>query len=287
MSSVTRRYVLGTAGGVALSAVAGSVFAQSTDKDLLTRLKAAKKVRVGIANQMPYSALNPDGSVTGVAPDITKVIMGRLGITEIEGLIGSYGELIPGLLAGRWDFVSACLTMSPARCGQVMFADPLVWDGTAIVWVKGSTSLAPQTLQDLAKLNVTVAVQAGGALSQALRAAGVQLTNIQQFADDPATIDALVAKRAQFAAMSYAPLKALFERRNVEMTMVYPTPDDPARGAASCFRSGDTDLHAAYQKELRAMKASGEYLDIVRKYGFDTPPELINVTSEQVCKAKT
>jgi polar amino acid transport system substrate-binding protein len=286
MRSVTRRHVLGTAGGIALSALAGSAFAQSADKDLLARLRAAKKVRVGIANQMPYSALNPDGSVTGVAPDITKAIMGRLGITDIEGVIGSYGELIPGLLAGRWDFVSACLTITPARCGQVLFADPLVWDGTAIVSLKGSTSLAPKSLHDLATLNVTVAVQAGGALSRALRAAGVQLTNMQQFADDPAIIDALVAKRAQFAAMSYAPLKALFERRNVDMTVVYPTPDDPARGAGSCFRPGDTDLHAAYQKELRAMKASGEYLNIVTKYGFDTPPELINVTSEQACKAK-
>jgi len=110
----------------------------------LARLQAAKKVRVGIANQPPYSALNPDGSITGAGPDITKAIMERLGITQIEGVTATYGELIPGMLADRWDFVSACLTITDARCKQIVFADPLVFDGTAIVYLKGSTSLAPK-----------------------------------------------------------------------------------------------------------------------------------------------
>jgi polar amino acid transport system substrate-binding protein len=97
MRSVTRRQVLRTAGGVAL-ALAGPALAQGGGEGLLARLQAAKKGRVGIANQPPYSALNPDGSITGAAPEITKVIMDRLGITEIETLIGNYGELIQACL---------------------------------------------------------------------------------------------------------------------------------------------------------------------------------------------
>src|SRR6202035_1756020 len=77
---------------------------------LLARLQASKKVRIGIANQLPFSALNPDGTLTGVAPSISQIVMRRLGITEMEGFIGSYGDLVPGMQAGRWDYISACLT---------------------------------------------------------------------------------------------------------------------------------------------------------------------------------
>src|SRR5262245_56503938 len=77
---------------------------QGQGHGLLARLQASKKVRVGLANQPPFSALNPDGTLTGVAPTISQMIMRRLGITEMEGFIGSYGELVPGMLAGRWDY---------------------------------------------------------------------------------------------------------------------------------------------------------------------------------------
>jgi len=284
MRSVTRRQVLRTAGGVALGALARPALAQGGGEGLLARLQAAKKVRVGIANQPPYSALNPDGSITGAAPEISKVIMGRLGITEIEALIGNYGELIPGMLAGRWDFVSAALTITAARCGQVLFADPLLFDGTAIVYLKGSTSLSPKSIADLAKANVTVALQAGGATFRTTLGLGVPLANIRQFTDDPAILDGVLAGRAQFGIMSWSPLRNLIKQRNLDVSVFYPVPDDPPRGASCAFRPGDTDLQEAYNKELRAMKASGEYLDIIRKFGFDTPPELINVTYEQACK---
>jgi hypothetical protein len=61
--------------------------------------------------------------------------------------------------------------------------------------------------------------------------------------------------------------------------------DDPPQGAGCAFRKRDIDLHAAYQKELRAIKASSLYLQIVRKYGFDTPPpEFIRMKAKEACK---
>ncbi|HZS85500.1 MAG TPA: transporter substrate-binding domain-containing protein [Stellaceae bacterium] len=286
MKHVTRRQVLGAAGGLAATAIAGPSLAQGAGSGTLARLQADKKVRVGIANQPPYSALNPDGSITGAGPDITKAIMGRLGITQIEGVTATYGELIPGMLAGRWDFVSALLTITDARCKQIRFADPLVFDGTAIVYLKGSTDLAPKSIADLAKENAVVGLQAGGALFRRAQELGVKLANLRQFTDDPATIDGLVAKRMQFALMSYTPVPALIKQRHLDAVVVYPVPDDPARGASCAFRPADTELYAAYQKELRAMKASGEYLKIIHQYGFETPPELMKVTAEEACKGQ-
>jgi len=286
MKRVTRRQILGATGGIALTAIARPFSAHAADSGTLARIQAAKKVRVGIANQPPYSALNPDGSITGAGPDVTKVIMGRLGITQIEGVTATYGELIPGMLAGRWDFVSACLTITAARCKQVLFADPIVFDGTAIIYLKGSTSLAPKSITDLAKANVVVGLQAGGALFRRTQELGVKLSNIRQFTDDPAILAGLAAKRFQFAIMSYAPVPALIKQRHLDATVFYPEPDDPPRGSGPAFRPDDSDLHAAYNKELRAMKKSGEYLEIIHKYGFETPADLINVTYQQACEGK-
>src|SRR3979490_647004 len=102
--------------------------ASAQGQGLLARLQASKKVRVGLANQLPFSALNPDGTLTGVAPTITQMVMKPLGITEIEGFIGSYGELVPGMLAGRWDFIATCLTVTQPRCQQVAYSDPITSD---------------------------------------------------------------------------------------------------------------------------------------------------------------
>src|SRR5215831_3793445 len=122
----TRRCVVALS-GVALAGPAAimtsSTLAQGSG--LLARLQASKKVRVGLANQLPFSALTPDGTLIGVAPTLSQMIMNRLGITDIEGFIGGYGELVPGMLAGRWDFISSCLTVTQPRCQQVAYSDPI------------------------------------------------------------------------------------------------------------------------------------------------------------------
>ena len=44
-----------------------------------------------------------------------------------------------------------------------------------------------------------------------------------------------------------------------------------------------TNLHAAFQHELRALKASGEFARVVSSFGFDVNDRLLNATPEQAC----
>jgi polar amino acid transport system substrate-binding protein len=286
MKSLGRRQVLTGAAAVALGLACRPASAQTdTGQGLLAKLRSAKKVRVGIANQPPFSALNPDGTLTGAAPTISKTIMERLGVPEMEGFIATYGELIPGMMAGRWDFVSASLTITPARCSQVKFADPLIYDGAAIIYLKGTDGPAPTKLADVAKLDIPFGVLQGGADLRATLAAGVSPANIMQFETDQATVDALLAKRMKYGLATHSALQTIMAQRNIQLEIVYPIPDDQARGSSCAFRPADTDLYDAYQKELRAMRESGEYLSIIRKFGYDTPPELMKITADQACAA--
>jgi polar amino acid transport system substrate-binding protein len=53
--------------------------------------------------------------------------------------------------------------------------------------------------------------------------------------------------------------------------------------AACAFRKEDTDLHAAFQQELRALKASGEFAKVVSSFGFDVDDKLLTATPEKAC----
>jgi polar amino acid transport system substrate-binding protein len=256
--------------------------AAGTGQGLLARLQAAKKVTVGLSNQPPFGGLDPDGSLTGLAPALIKLIMPRLGVPEVQGIAGTFGDLIPGLQANRWDFV-AVMTITKLRCAQVSYSDPLLFDGGTFVTLKGSFAQPPKLVADLVAQSLIVGASTGGAHARVALEAGVTPANLRQFPADVAIIDGLVAKRIQVAFGSNSSLSNLCRQRGLDVDLTFPIADDPSSGAACAFRLGDTDLHAAFQKELRAMKASGEYLPIARKFGFDTPSELIPVTSDQLC----
>jgi len=280
---VRRRAALVAVGAVTAAAACRKVWTQpASGKGLLARLQAAKAVRVGVANQPPYSALNPDGTLNGVAPDFTKVIMGRLGIPKIDGFIGAYGQLIPGMFADRWDFVSACLTITQPRCQQVMFCDPMVYDSDVIVSLKATDPNPPNRLSDLAKKTATIGVQAGGADLRAILAAGVSQDRISQFTNDPAILDGLLARRVQYVLMSGSPARTLIAQRKPDVAVADPVVDTPSRGSGCAFREEDTDLYEAYQKELRAMKESGEFAAILQKYNFD-PTDALKTNAKQAC----
>src|SRR5262249_29275244 len=123
-----RRSVLTGLAAASLACRVGNVVAQDqsgSGQGLLARLQQAKKGRVGVANQPPFSAVGPDGTLTGVAPSVSKAVLKRLGILEFEPSIGTYGELIPGMLAGRWDFVMAAPTPPHPPSQQDLFFRPV------------------------------------------------------------------------------------------------------------------------------------------------------------------
>eukprot|EP01037_Dinobryon_pediforme_P002174 gene2174-2211_t len=278
--------LFGVAATAALGGMSNTGLAQvPAGQGLLKRLQAAKKVRVGIANQPPFSSLNADGTVVGAAPSISQAILKRLGIPEMEGFVATYGELIPGMLAGRWDFVSASLTITKVRCSQVLFADPLIFDGSALFYKKGKSGPQPKTLADIVKMNVPVATQAGGADYRTILGAGVAQGKVVQFNSDQAIIDGLLVDRVEYASTAYSALKAVLAQRKIDnLEIVYPVVDNLPHGSSCAFRTVDTDLHEAYQTELRAMKSSGEYQAILAQFGYETPKELLPMKIAEACE---
>ena len=284
MDHLSRRRVL-WGGAMLAGGLAPRAASAQAGGGLLAELRKARVVKVGIANQPPFSSLNADGTMTGIAPTIAQKVMERLGVPKMEGVVATYGELIPGMLAGRWHFVAASLTITRERCAQVRFCDPLSFEGSCIVSLPDKNQLKPKTMKELIQGNVTVGVPTGGAQYRQLLAAGIAPDNIRQFNQDTAMFDGLIAGRVQYLWASHLPAVEISRRRRINFDIVFPVSDAAAPGAANAFRLQDQELYDAYQRELRALKASGEYLTIANQFGFEIPPELMNATADQQCSA--
>ncbi|WP_420871903.1 transporter substrate-binding domain-containing protein [Cohnella rhizosphaerae] len=90
-------------------------------------LKAAQEkgyITIGFANEKPYAYKEADGTLTGEAVEITKVILKRLGVDEVRGELTEFGSLIGGLQAKRFDMITAGMFINPERCQAVLFANP-------------------------------------------------------------------------------------------------------------------------------------------------------------------
>lgn len=83
-------------------------------------MKAAGKVRVGYANEVPYAFLiSSENRVTGEAVEIARVVLKRMGVNDVEGVLTGFGSLIPGLQASRFDIIAPGMYVIPERCKQV------------------------------------------------------------------------------------------------------------------------------------------------------------------------
>jgi len=252
-------------------------------EDTLDRLRQQKKISVAVPDNPPYSSLTSDGQVTGLAPTLCKTILGRLGVPEIQGVLVSYGQLIPGLQAGRWDLIAACMTITKERCHAVAYADPIVSEGGCLMYIPDDLTTPPHSVAEIATMGLTVVTGQGAYTVQRAMSLGVPASKIIQTPDIAATISMLETKRAQVSYDTYYGALAELKQRPPKFKMVYTLPDDLPRGSAPAFRVTDPAFREAFQNELRAMKKSGEFQKMADSFGFPPVGQLIDVTAEQEC----
>ncbi|PRX19628.1 extracellular solute-binding protein (family 3) [Paraburkholderia sp. BL18I3N2] len=108
------------------------------------------KITIGIHNQALWGYKNTDGSVAGLGPDIIRAVLGPMGVKQIDFVVVDFDALIPSLLSGRIDAVASGLAITPQRCQQVVFSNPDLAIGDAVLVRKG-TLLNVHKFADVAK----------------------------------------------------------------------------------------------------------------------------------------
>lgn len=294
MTKRTTRIGIATAaiGTLTLGLLAGCSSGDGGDTEGMNTLEKAQeegKITLAIASEQPYSWVE-DGEPTGATIAMHEQIFKNLGIDDIEIEEVDWNSLIPGLNAGRWDAVSAGMSILPERCAEAAFSDPEIMYTTTLVVAKDN----PKKLSDLDSVaaagDVTLAVQSG-AIEEGY-ATDLGIGNTIQVDSAQAGIEVVQSGRADAFALTAVSLNWMTEDMDdVETTDAFVQEIDGVEqigAGATVFRQDDSDLLEAYNEELAKITGDeGTYLDLVEPFGFtaeNLPPA--DLTTEQLCSGE-
>ncbi|MEU4270378.1 ectoine/hydroxyectoine ABC transporter substrate-binding protein EhuB [Streptomyces sp. NPDC026092] len=283
-NQIRRRTVLWGTAAAATTAAAGC--ARVASGDTLGRLRSQGTVRLGIAGEVPYGYVDEQGAFTGEAPELARVIFGRLGIQDVQPVATDFASLIPGLGSQQFDVVSAGMYINKERCAQVVFADPEYQMLDSFIVRKGN----PKNLnsyEDVVRSKARFATGSGYAEIAYAVAAGYPEKDIVILQDQVAGLNAVESGRVDvFAGTALTARSVVRKSSKAEATAPFAAVVDGKRkvdGGGFAFRPTDTALRDAFNTELHRMKKSGELFRIMRRFGF-TEAEMTTLTAEELCR---
>lgn len=261
------------------------------ERSTLERAQEEGTIRIGYANEAPYAHRDPDTHrLTGEAPEIARVILGRMGINEVEGILTEFGSLIPALNARRVDIVAAGMYILPERCEMVTFSEPTYSIGEAIMVAEGNP-LGLHSFEDIrdhetARLGVVSgAIQVGYA-----QEIGIPNDRLIRFPDAPSAVEGVRAGRVDAYGGTALTVQNLLDRdTSGRIERAYPFTDpviggEEVRGyGAFAFRHADAEFVEEFNRHLADFIGSEEHLDLVREFGFTEQELPGGVTTADLC----
>lgn len=265
----------------------GSEGGEGEAMSTLAELQEAGTINVAFNGEEPYSFEDENGELTGAAIALNEAVYSELGIDSIEGTLTEWNSLIPGLVADRYDSISAGMSILPERCEQAAFSEPEIMYTTAFLVPEGN----PDGLVDWQSVegtDLTLAVMGG-----AIEAGYAEDTDVDtiEVGSPQDGLDAVVAGRADAFALTGISLRALAEGTDepVEATEAFTAVIDGVAqiGAGSTvFRQEDTELLAAYNEQAATIIGDPDrYAEVLGEFGFteaERPPE--GLTAEMLCE---
>jgi polar amino acid transport system substrate-binding protein len=268
-----------------------ALFSFSATAGLLEKGRS-QGLTAGIANEQPYAYIGTDGKTVGANVEILQAILGNLGISNVELPITDFGSLVPGLAAGRFDLIGAGLFINPARCKVIGYSNPVTRSGGAFI-VKAGNPLNLHSLKDVAQSGkARLATQPGSNQVQEAKDSGIATANVVLFDKDTEAMAALQADRVDVVYFPDAEIISLIKKTAspaVERALPFEQiPDADGKPTWNYHAYGlpknDPAFTQAFNEQLAKLRASGELLKILQKYGYtenELPPA--DVTAEQRC----
>jgi polar amino acid transport system substrate-binding protein len=273
----------------ALAVLAAGTAAQA--QGTLERIKKENVVRIGFANEAPWSFAQSDGTIAGADFDLATLVFSKLGIANLEGVLTKFGSLIPGLKANRFDVVVAGFYIRPARCEQVAFSEPTAAVGDAIIVKAGNPKKISSYKSVIADTSIKLGGVVGAATAQNAKNAGIPDSQIVMFPDFVSAVAALKAGRVDGALQTAITAQTTVKNSNdptieralpFEQAVINGKPTINYPGFA--FRPEDADLVAAFNAELTKTLGSPEHLKILEKYSISANELPKGVTTASLCK---
>jgi polar amino acid transport system substrate-binding protein len=266
---------------------AASASAQA--EDALARIKNEGVVRIGFANEAPWSFANADGTIAGADYEFASLIFSRIGVPVLEGVITKFGSLIPGLQADRFDVVVAGFYIRPARCEQVTFSEPTVAVGDSIIVRTGNPKKISSYKSVIDNQSIKLGGVVGAATARNAKDSGIPDSQLVMFPDFVSAISALKADRIDGALQTAISAEATVKsdpsiERALPFEQAIINGKSTVNYAGYAFRPRDKELIAAVNAELAKILGGPEHLKILAKYSISSNEVPKGVTTKELCK---
>ncbi|MEM7683371.1 MAG: transporter substrate-binding domain-containing protein [Pseudomonadota bacterium] len=145
---------------VAVGAALATLLATTAQAETtLEKIKSIGKVTVGTEAAFPPFEFVEDGKIVGYGKDILDYIVADLGV-ELNQLDLPWQGILPGVLAGKFDFVATSVSVRPERATKYAFTVPIA-EGTN--WtMKRKDDGSITSVDDLAGKVVGTQLSSGG-----------------------------------------------------------------------------------------------------------------------------
>lgn len=235
----------------------------------LEEVRAAGTLRVANTQaNPPYSFVDASNNVVGFDVDVAKEVAQRMGIDDVEFVVGTFQTFIPGLQSDKWDAVIAGLTVTDERKQQVEFSCPYQVNDVSIFLADGTEGISEEG--DLVSKNV--AVSAG--TTQEQRARAIQNAKVLTYDNSTLALRDVAAGRADAYIGARFTGAYLAEQNNLD---VAPVDGYLSREInAMAFPKGQEELTAAANEALADMIEDGTLSEISREWlgGLDIVEDL-------------
>lgn len=270
-------------------AACGDSGSDGASGDKLAELKDKGTITVAFAGEEPYS-FEKDGELTGATIALHKKIFKEMGIDEVKGVKTEWNALIPGLKAGRFDVISAGMSILPDRCKEASFGDPEILYTTALMVPEGNPKNL-KTLADVKKSGAKLSTMSGAIETDYAKSLDIKATQVKSPQDG---MDGVARGSSDVFALTGISLRTMDENNpdvKVEVTDSFVAVVDGKEqvgAGATVFKKGDDTLRDAYNKELAKITGDEKaYTDVIGEFGFtDAERPKGDLTTEQLCKGE-
>jgi polar amino acid transport system substrate-binding protein len=242
--------------------------------DMLAKIKQKGEIVIATeARYAPFEMLQ-DGKIIGYSKDILDEVMKGLPGVTLKQLDVPFQGILPGLTAGRFDFVATSLTITEARARNYAFTLPISTASVTVLKRKGDPRI--KSAEDMA--GMVVGSQSGAPQVTVLREfeksvlipKGKSVKEIKEFMDYNEAYAALAARRVDAVVQALPNLAPLIKERPDVFEIVQPAFGPATYYAWAGRKDADSaSLVAFFSDSIAKLNRSGKLAELQKKWmGF-------------------
>jgi len=217
----------------------------------------------------PFEFTDASGKIIGYDPELLEAIARDWGV-EVEYQVTAFSGIIPGLIAGSFDFTPTALNVTAERAERISYTIPVASSVNAVLAREDSEKVGRADIEALSGLacavkQTTQPEQMMQEMNEDLKDRGLEPVKLLSFDTVEQTIAALANERVDCVVDDLGVLtQALAQRPDVPMAIVGEI--GPKSWIAWGTNKRDEKLTAALNEGLKKLKANGTMAALQQKY---------------------